>query len=316
MIRPAPHPELTGRSVLTLMHHSAEAVEAVLALSAELKATPRADWPDWLAKKTVAMIFERNSTRTRVAFETATTLLGGHAIYLSSGDTQLGRGEAIQDTALILSGLVDAVVLRTGPHQKVVDLAEHGSIPVINALTYEHHPCQGLADALTLREHFGDLRGLRVAYVGDGNNCFISLAVVGVKLGMDVVCACPAGYEPDPGLVAAIAADAATHGGSVTVMSDPVEAVRGARAIYTDTWVSMGDEEREAERVRALGAYKVDQALMDAAAPDVIAMHPLPAHHDVEISYDVLHGPRSAVWQEGHNRLYTQAALLTYVLGD
>lgn len=316
MTRPSPHPELTGRSVLTLRNHSTEAIEAVLALSAELKATPRRDWPDWLAKKTVAMIFERNSTRTRVAFETATTLLGGHAIYLSSGDTQLGRGEAIQDTALILSGLVDAVVLRTGPHEKLTDLDRYGSIPVINALTYDHHPCQGLADALTLRERFGDLRGLRVAYVGDGNNCFISLAIVGAKLGMHVTCACPEGYDPDPDLVAGAQAEAVANGGSVTVMRDPVDAVRDARAIYTDTWVSMGDEEREAERVRALGAYKVDQALMDRAAPDVIAMHPLPAHHDVEIAYDVLHGPRSAVWQEGHNRLYTQAALLSYVLAE
>ena len=316
MIRPTPHPELTGRSVLTLRHHSPQAVEDVLALSARLKATPRRDWPDWLAKKTVAMIFERNSTRTRVAFETATTLLGGHAIYLSSGDTQLGRGEAIQDTALILSGLVDAIVLRTGPHQKLVDLAEHGSIPVINALTYDHHPCQGLADALTLRENFGDVRGLRVAYVGDGNNCFISLAVVGAKLGMEITCGCPEGYDPDPELVAAANDEAVANGGWVRVMRDPVEAVADARAVYTDTWVSMGDEEREAERVRALGAYKVDDALMAHAAPDAIVMHPLPAHHDVEISYGVLHGPRSAVWQEGHNRLYTQAALLSYVLAE
>lgn len=316
MNRPTPHPELTGRSVLTLRNHSTEAVESVLTLAAELKATPRRDWPNWLAKRTVAMIFERNSTRTRVAFETATTLLGGHAIYLSSGDTQLGRGEAIQDTALILSGLVDAVVLRTGPHQKLVDLSEHGSIPVINALTYEHHPCQGLADALTLREHFGDVRGLKVAYVGDGNNCFISLAVVGAKLGMNITCACPEGYEPNAELVAAAHDEAVANGGSVRVMRDPAEAVADARAIYTDTWVSMGDEEREAERVRALGAYKVDAALMGHAAPDAIAMHPLPAHHDVEIEYDILHGPRSAVWQEGHNRLYTQAALLSYVLAD
>lgn len=314
MTRPEPHPELAGRSVLTLMHHSTEAIEAVLTLSAELKATPRTEWPDWLRKRVVAMIFERNSTRTRVAFETATALLGGHAIYLSSGDTQLGRGEAIEDTALILSGIVDAIVLRTGPHQKVVDLAEYASVPVINALTYEHHPCQGLADALTLRERFGDLTGLRVAYVGDGNNCFISLAVVGAKLGMHVVCACPDCYDPNGDVVAWADRVAQERGGSVTVTRDPVEAVAGARAIYTDTWVSMGDEEREAERVRALGPYKVDRALMDRAADDVIAMHPLPAHHDVEIAYDVIHGPRSAAWQEGHNRLYTQAALLAHLL--
>jgi len=298
------------------MNHSTEAIEAVLALSAELKATPRTEWPDWLSKRVVAMIFERNSTRTRVAFETATFRLGGHAIYLSSNDTQLGRGEAIEDTALILSGIVDAIVLRTGPHRKLVDLAEHASVPVVNALTYDHHPCQGLADALTLRERFGELSGLRVAYVGDGNNCFISLAVVGAKLGMHVTCGCPEGYDPDPEIVAWADGVARERGGSVSVTRDPVEAVRGARAVYTDTWVSMGDEEQEAERVRALGRYKVDQALMDNAADDVVAMHPLPAHHDVEIAYDVIHGPRSAAWQEGHNRLYTQAALLAHILAE
>lgn len=316
MERPAPHPDLAGRSVLTLRHHSTEAIEAVLTLAGTLKATPRQEWPQWLRNRVVAMIFERNSTRTRVAFETATFRLGGHAIYLSSGDTQLGRGEAIQDTALILSGIVDAVVLRTGPHQKLVDLATHASIPVINALTYDHHPCQGLADVMTLQERFGDVAGLKVAYVGDGNNCFISLAVVGAKLGMHVVCACPEGYDPDDETVAWADATARERGGSVTVTRDPDEAVDGARAIYTDTWVSMGDEEREAERVRALGPYKLDQALMDRAAPDAIAMHPLPAHHDVEIAYDVIHGPRSAAWQEGHNRLYTQAALLAHILVD
>ncbi len=316
MERPAPHPELAGRSVLTLRHHSTEAIEAVLDLSAALKATPWREWPAWLHNRVVGMIFERNSTRTRVAFESATARLGGHAIYLSSGDTQLGRGEAIHDTALILSGIVDAVVLRTGPHQKLVDLSTYASIPVINALTYEHHPCQGLADALTLRERFGALDGLKVAYVGDGNNCYLSLAIVCAKLGMHVTCACPEGYDPDMETVAWADGVARERGGSVTVMRDPAEAVEGARAIYTDTWVSMGDEEREAERVRALGPYKLDQALLDKAAPDCIAMHPLPAHHDAEISYDVIHGPRSAAWQEGHNRLYTQAALLAHILAD
>lgn len=316
MERPAPITDLAGRSVLTLRNHSTEAIEAVLDLSEALKATPWQEWPNWLHNRVVAMIFERNSTRTRVAFESAIARLGGHGIFMSSEASQLGRGETIQDTALILSGIVDAIVLRTGPHQKLVDLSDHASIPVINALTYDHHPCQALADALTLRERFGTTAGLTVAYVGDGNNCYLSLAIVGAKLGMNVRCACPEGYDPDMETVAWADELARKHGGSVTITRDPVEAVAGAQAIYTDTWVSMGDEDSEAERLRALGPYKLDQALLDNAAVDAIAMHPLPAHHDVEIAYDVIHGPRSAAWQQGHNRLYTQAALLAHILRD
>jgi ornithine carbamoyltransferase len=299
---------------MTLRHHSTESVEAVLGLATQLKQTPWPEWPKWLHGRVVGLIFERPSTRTRVAFETATVRLGGHAIYLSSADMQLGRGEAIQDTALILSGIVDALVLRTGPHQKLEDLAEYASIPVVNALTYEHHPCQGLADILTLREHFGDLAGVPVAYLGDGNNCCISLVTVGAKLGLDITCACPEGYDPDAEWIAWADEVARERGGGVRVVREPAQAVDGARALYTDTWVSMGDEEREAERIRTFTPYKLDQGLMDRAAPDAIALHPLPAHHDLEISYDVLHGPRSAAWQQGHNRLYTQAALLAHLL--
>jgi ornithine carbamoyltransferase len=309
-----PLPDLAGRSVLTLQHHSPASVAAVLDLAAELKATPWPDWPKWLGGRVVGLIFERPSTRTRVAFETATVRLGGHAIYLSANDMQLGRGEAIQDTALILSGIVDALVLRTGPHEKLVDLTRYASIPVVNALTYAHHPCQGLADVLTLRERFGDLSGLRVGYLGDGNNCCISLAVVGAMFGLDITCACPEGYDPDAGVVAWANRMAADRGGAVRVVREPAEAADGARALYTDTWVSMGDEEREAERIRTFTPYRLDGAILNRAAADAIALHPLPAHHDLEISYEVLHGPRSAAWQQGHNRLYTQAALLAYLL--
>jgi ornithine carbamoyltransferase len=314
--RPTPHPDLAGRSVLTLQRHSPEAVAAVIDLARRLKETPWRDWPDWLSGRIVGLIFERHSTRTRVAFESGTVRLGGHATYLSASDMQLGRGEAIEDTALILSGLVNALVLRTGPHEKLVDLARYASIPVVNALTYEHHPCQGLADVMTIIERFGDPSGLRVGYVGDGNNCFISLAVVGAKFGIDLVCACPEGYEPNPDIVAWADGVAQERGGRVRVVRDPAEAAEGARAIYTDTWVSMGDEEREAERIRTFTPYKLDGALMAAAAPDAVALHPLPAHHDMEIAYDVLHGPQSAAWQQGHNRLYTQAALLAHILAD
>jgi ornithine carbamoyltransferase len=312
-----PIPDFAGRSVLTLRHHSPEAVAAVLDLASELKATPWRGWPTWLHGRVVGLIFERPSTRTRVAFETATVRLGGHAIYLSANDMQLGRGEAIQDTALILSGIVDALVLRTGPHEKLVDLTRYASIPVVNALTYDHHPCQGLADVMTLRERFGDVSGLRVGYLGDGNNCCASLVIVGAMFGLDITCACPEGYDPDAEVIAWANELAAARGGGVRVARDPVEAAQGARALYTDTWVSMGDEEREAERIRTFTPYRLDRAILDTAAADAIALHPLPAHHDLEISYDVLHGPRSAAWQQGHNRLYTQAALLAHILaGD
>jgi ornithine carbamoyltransferase len=316
MTRPAPYPGLTGRSVLTLRNHTPEAIATVLDLAHRLRATPWRDWPDWLPKRTVGLIFERPSTRTRVAFETGIGRLGGQSIHLSARDMQLGRGEALEDTALILSGMVDALVLRTGPHEKIVDLARFASIPVVNALTYEHHPCQGLADLMTLQEVFGDVRGLPVAYVGDGNNCCISLVVVGAKLGLDVTCACPEGYDPDPEVIAWADAAAGALGGGVRVVRDPAEAAEGVRAIYTDTWVSMGDEEREAERTRTFTPYRVDAALMARAASDAVAMHPLPAHHEEEITYEVLHGAQSVAWQQGHNRLYTQAALMALILAD
>ena len=301
--------------MLTLRHHPPDAVAAVLDLAAELKAN-RGEWPPWLAGRVVGLIFERPSTRTRVAFESGIGRLGGQSIHLSARDMQLGRGEALQDTALVLSRLVDAIVLRTGPHEKIEELARHASVPVVNALTYEHHPCQALADAMTLRERFGSLPGLRIAYLGDGNNCCVSLMVIAARTGLEVVAACPAGYDPPPEVVAWADAEAAALGGGVRVVRDAAEAAAGARALYTDTWVSMGDEEHEAERVRALGPYALDQALLDRAAPDAVAMHPLPAHHEQEIPYAVLHGPRSAAWDQAENRMHTQAALLVHLLPD
>ena len=308
-----PVPGLAARSVLTLRHHDPEAVAGVLDLAARLKAV-RGPWPPWLAGRTVGMIFERPSTRTRVAFEAGVGRLGGQAVSLSPRDMQLGRGEAIEDTALVLSRLVDAIVLRTGPHEKLVELDDHAAVPVVNALTYDHHPCQALADAQTLAERFGALGGLRVGYLGDGNNCCASLVVIAAHTGLRLVCACPPGYEPPAELVAWADAAASERGGAVTVTADPAEAVAGARALYTDTWVSMGDEEREAERVRALTPYRLDAARLEAAAPDAVAMHPLPAHHEQEITYEVLHGPRSAVWDQAENRMHTQASLLAHIL--
>jgi ornithine carbamoyltransferase len=312
---PFPHPALTGRSLLTLRHHPPEAVTAVLDLADELKAGPHQAWPALLSGRVIALIFERPSTRTRVSFASGIARLGGTGLVLSAGDLQLGRGETIEDTAKVMGRWVDAIVLRTGPHAAIEELDRHAGVPVINGLTYAHHPCQALADAQTIRERFGTLSGTRVAYLGDGNNCCVSLMIVGALTGMRVAAGCPPGYLPDPEIVAWADAAARERGGWARVVEDPREAVDGARALYTDTWVSMGDEQTEAERVAALEPYRVDDALMDAAAPDAVAMHCLPAHHGHEITYEVLHGPRSAAWDQAENRMHAQAALLAHVLG-
>ena len=237
-----PHPALAGRSLLTLRHHPPEAVAAILDTADRLKAEPRDGWPPLLAGKVIALIFERPSTRTRVSFVSGIARLGGTSLVLSPDDMQLGRGESIEDTAKVLGRMVDAIMLRTGPQATLVELDRHAGVPVINGLTYEHHPCQALADAQTLRERFGDLSGLRVAWLGDGNNCCVSLMVVGALTGMAITAACPDGYTPDPELVAWADATARARGGEVRMVSDPVEAVAGARGLFTDTWVSMGDE--------------------------------------------------------------------------
>ncbi len=309
-----PHPAIQGRSVLSLMHHPADAIRDVLDLADQLKATPQ--WPAALAGKSIAVIFEQPSTRTRVSFEVGIARLGAHPVVLAGRDMQLGRGETIEDTAKVLSRFVDAIVIRTVDHGKVMELAEHADVPVINALTHAHHPCQGLADVMTIRERFGDPRGIRAAYVGDGNNCCHSLMVVGAQMGMEIVAGCPAGYMPDPDVVAKCDAIAREHGGFVRVTEDPREAVTDARAIYTDVWVSMGDDvAEETQRIAVFTPYQVNAALMDAAAPDCIALHPLPAHDGLEITRSVYHGPQSAIWDEAENRLYVQAALLMHLLG-
>jgi ornithine carbamoyltransferase len=310
-----PDPALAGRSVLTLRHHPPEAVAAVLDLADELKAIPGPSWPPLLAGRVIALIFERPSTRTRVSFAAGISRLGGTGLVLSAGDLQLGRGETIEDTAKVMGRWVDAIVLRTGPHATIEELDRHAGVPVVNGLTYAHHPCQALADAQTIRERFGALTGLPVAYLGDGNNCCVSLMIVGALTGMRVTAGCPPGYRPDPEVVAWADAAARERGGGARVVEDAREAVAGARVLYTDTWVSMGDEESEAERIAALEPYRVDDALMDAAAPDAVAMHCLPAHHGHEITYEVLHGPRSAAWDQAENRMHAQAALLAHILG-
>ena len=311
----APHPALAGRSLLTLRHHPPDAVAAILDLADRLKADRASGWPPLLGGRVVALLFERPSTRTRVSFASGIARLGGTSMVLSAQDLQLGRGETVEDTAKVLGRMVNAIVLRTGPHATLEELDRSAGVPVINGLTREHHPCQALADAQTLRERFDDLSGLRVAYLGDGNNCCVSLMIVGALTGMRVTAGCPEGFQPDPEVVAWADATAREHGGWARVVEDPREAVAEARALYTDTWVSMGDEDTAAARIAALEPYRVDDALMDAAAPDAVALHCLPAHHGEEITYEVLHGPRSAVWDQAENRMHAQASLLAHILG-
>jgi ornithine carbamoyltransferase len=256
-----------------------------------------------LAGRSVALVFERPSTRTRISFEVGVAELGATPVVLRGDELQLSRGESVADTARVLSRYVDAIVIRSGSHEAVAELAAAAEVPVVNALTPLHHPCQALADLLTLRERFGELAGLRLAYVGDGNNVARSLAIAGELAGMEVVVAAPAGYQLEEG-----------HGAKLT--DDPRIAVSGADALYTDVWVSMGDEQ-EAERRRAdLAPFRIDADLLAAAKDSAVVLHCLPAHPGEEITEEVLYGSRSAVWDQAENRLHTQKALLATLLGD
>jgi ornithine carbamoyltransferase len=287
------------RHFLTGAELSPDDLHALLARALELKADPRASQA--LKDRHVALVFEKPSTRTRVSFEAGVVELGGHPIVLRSDELQLSRGESPRDTALVLSRQVHAVGVRTGPDALVQELAAHASIPVFNMLTAGHHPCQALADLLTLQETFGRLEGLRVAYVGDGNNVARSLALLGGIAGVAVAVAAPDGYQLEP-----------ESGAALT--SDPAEAVAGADAVYADVWVSMGDEETADERRAALAPYRLDDALLDRAAPNAIALHCLPAHPGEEISEAVLYGPRQRIWDQAENRRHAQKALLEWLV--
>jgi ornithine carbamoyltransferase len=253
-----------------------------------------------LAGLSVALVFERPSTRTRISFDVGVAELGGHGVMLRGDEMQLTRGESVADTARILSRMTDAVVIRSGSHETVAELAAAADVPVVNALTPRHHPCQAIADLLTLREQFGDLDGLRLAYVGDGNNVARSLAILGELAGVEVVVAAPAGYQLEEG-----------HG--VRLTEDPRAAAAGADALYTDVWVSMGDEDEQARRA-ALAPFRLDADLLAAAKDTAVVMHCLPAHPGDEITAEVLYGERSVVWDEAENRLHAQKALLEALL--
>jgi ornithine carbamoyltransferase len=286
-----PHHFLTGAELTSAELHG------VIERALELKAAPYSS--DALKRRTVALIFQRPSTRTRVSFETGIVELGGHPMVLRTDDLQLARGESIRDTAYVLSRHVAAIGIRTGPDELVQELAEHSSVPVLNMLTALHHPCQALADLLTLREEFGRLDGLTLAYVGDGNNVARSLATLGSLAGVDVRIASPNGYS----LTDAI--------GASLVTDDPKQAVQLADAVYTDVWVSMSDDpDTAADRRAALASYRLDEALMQQAAPHAIALHCLPAHPGEEIAPEVLYGPRQRIWDQAENRRHAQKALL------
>jgi ornithine carbamoyltransferase len=285
-----------ARHFLTGSELSADELRALLDRAAELKAAPRSS--DALRDRVVALVFQKASTRTRVSFETGIVELGGHPMILRPDEMQLSRGESVKDTALVLSRHVDAIGVRTGPDALLEELAAEGSISVFNMLTAGHHPCQALADLLTLREAFGRLKGLRLTYVGDGNNVARSLVVLGGLAGVEVVVSSPPGYELD----------------GVETVTDPAQAVRGAHAVYADVWVSMGDEATADERRAALGPYRIDDALLDRAAPDAIALHCLPAHPGEEISAEVLYGARQRIWDQAENRRHAQKALLEWLL--
>jgi len=293
---------------LTGAELSAGELDALLDRAIELKAAPLSSRA--LAGRGVALIFEKPSTRTRLSFEMGVHELGGHAVVLRSGEMQLSRGESPRDTALVLSRQVAAVAIRTGPDALVEELAEYSAVPVINMLTALHHPCQALADLMTVREHFGGITGLRLAYVGDGTNVARSLAILGTLAGMDIAIASPEGYALEQNLSLPAGAE-----GSLTLYRDPREAVHGAHVLYTDVWVSMGDEDTAAERRAALAPYRIDDALLDSAAPEAIALHCLPAHPGEEITAEVLYGSRQRIWDQAENRRHAQKALLELLVG-
>ena len=299
---------LLGRDFLTAADLDAGQLTELLDLADHLKRLQAERVPHRLLPgRTLVMIFQKPSTRTRVSFEVGIAQLGGTAVNLAASDMQLGRGESIEDTGLVLSRYADAVMIRAHEHEHVERLAAAASVPVINGLTDRHHPCQALADVQTLRERLGDLRGRRLAWVGDGcNNVCHSLITAAARLGMEVRVAAPLGFEPDPAILAAA--------GEVAVMEDPRDAVAGADAVATDVWTSMGWEAEHDQRIENLAPYQVNDRLLRGARPDHIVLHCLPAHYGEEVTHAVLHGPRSAAWDEAENRLHAQKALMAMVM--
>ena len=309
---------LKGKDMLSIHDLSVDDVQEILALAKELKAKQKAGIEHHLLKgKTLGMIFEKSSTRTRVSFETGMYQLGGQALFLSNRDLQLGRGEPIKDTARVLSRYLDGIMIRTFGHERVVEMAKYASIPVINALTDLLHPCQVLTDLLTIQEHKGkNLKGLKMAYVGDGNNMTNSYMYGCAKAGMTFVAATPEDYRPDEQAVKNAIEDAKATGASITLVTDPKEAVKDADIVVTDTWASMGQEAEHDMRKKIFAPYQVNKELLQGADKRVIVMHCLPAYRGEEITEDVFEANADVIFDEAENRLHTQKAIMALTMGD
>ena len=298
------------KDLLKLLDLTSEDILEILDTADRLKAMKKAGIPHpFLEGKTLAMIFEKASTRTRVSFETGMYQLGGHALFLSAKEMQIGRGEPVQDTARVLSRYVDGIMIRTFRQEEVEDLAKYGSIPVINGLTDFCHPCQVLADLMTVREKFGSFKGLKLCYIGDGNNMANSLIVGGLKAGMQVACASPKGYQPDPAVL-----EFAAGMEGFELYEDPKEAVKGADVVVTDTWASMGQEEEKAVRAKAFQGYQVNHDLMALAAPGAIVLHCLPAYRGQEITDETFEEHAAEIFEEAENRLHVQKAVMVRLM--
>ena len=300
------------KHLLKLEDWSTEEIINTLNLADQLKYEQKHGIEHKILKgKSLGMIFEKSSTRTRVSFEVGMTQLGGYPLFLSSNDLQIGRGEPVEDTARVLSRFLDGIMIRTFEQKEVEDLAEYGSIPIINGLTDFCHPCQVLADLMTIREHKGRFEGLKMCYIGDGNNMANSLIVGGLKVGMEVAVACPAGYEPDAAIL-----EFANQTGKFTFTNDVKEAVKDADVIFTDVWASMGQEGEAEKRKKAFAGYCIDEELMSYAKPDAIVQHCLPAHRGEEISADVFEAHAAEIFDEAENRLHAQKAVIVKCLTD
>ncbi len=297
------------RDFLTLQDLSLEELDTILRRAVELKASKDANLCP-LIGKSIGLLFEKASTRTRVSFQVGIYQLGAQAIYLNPNEIQLGRGETIEDTARVLSRYLHGIIIRTFAHKTIEDFARNATIPVINGLTDLHHPCQVLADLMTIKEKRGTIKGIRLAYIGDGNNVANSLIEASAMTGFELIIACPDGYEPDR----AIYESAISEGAKVKILRSPEEAVRDADVLYTDVWVSMGQEDKEVKKKKSFEGYQLNRSLLSLAKPDAIVMHCLPAHRGEEITDDVIDSPQSVVFEQAENRLHTQKALLELLL--
>lgn len=306
---------LKGRDFISLHDFSVGEIALMLETGLALKKQQKAGIPHpVLAGKMLGMIFQKSSTRTRVAFEVGMYQLGGHALFLSPRDIQLGRGESIKDTALVLERMLDGIMIRTYSHDEVLELAQWSSIPIINGLTDLLHPTQIIGDMMTIIEHKGSLKGLKLAYVGDGNNVAHCLLYGGAKTGMDVVIGCPKGFEPDAQVLRQAQEDAKATGAKIWVVEDPIEAVTGADVVYTDVWASMGQEVEAQEKEQKFRQYQINQKLMSYAHKDAIVLHCLPAKRGKEITDEVMDGPQSVVFPEAENRLHAHKAIMALVM--